>query len=65
VGNVLLLQPVESPGFSLAKRMTALMVATIYLLKGLSTTASCDSSASASSPRWRRRVRRQWRSWLR
>jgi hypothetical protein len=31
--NVLLLKPVDGSGFSLAKKMTALMVATIYLLK--------------------------------
>jgi hypothetical protein len=33
VENVLLLRPVDRPAFSLAKRMTALMVATIYLLQ--------------------------------
>jgi hypothetical protein len=33
VDNVLLLRPVDKPAFSLAKRMTALMVVTIYLLQ--------------------------------
>lgn len=31
--NVLLLKPVDAPGFSLTRRMTALMVATVYLLQ--------------------------------
>jgi hypothetical protein len=33
VSDVLLLEPVDRPGFSLARRMTSLMVATIYLLE--------------------------------
>jgi hypothetical protein len=33
VSNVLLLEPVDRPGFSLARRMTSLMVATIYSLQ--------------------------------
>lgn len=48
IGDVRLLKPVDNPGFTLAKRVTAFMVATIYLLN-----APAESGFNAF---WRERL---------